>query len=420
SGGLIAPEQALQALARVRCPEVPAWLFAPERSPGKGLRVGSGATDPASLIADLKKTTDPLLGTLQESGPEEAWLQAWGEQGAIRNRQSFAYRTTAAGLLERERWERQALGSDPCPVLVDSITTELRAIRDGKREAKREAIRTAAVLTDEEAADLARRRQTTPSEAAALDRYRLADRWALGSAIPSLELLEADRDKLADRIRQGWLLTTPDAIALVPAHDWLAITRLDSGGRPFAPDRLKVTLAPKVAALQALGIPALLERFAGGDVIAATDPALLALHATATAHHRQLTDTLGVSPGKLPTGTLRSLLRAIGWKLERAGRIHTREEEGEAFACTYSAAPIPLPEGVSWEALTAKWLAELREGGAKNDPIEKLHRVEKCTIAPPHPSPPLLKRWPLAPAVAIPWPSDPPPRPRSRGFATTL
>ncbi|MFN9548632.1 MAG: DUF3854 domain-containing protein, partial [Cyanobacteriota bacterium] len=46
SGGLIAPEQALQALARVRCPEVPAWLFAPERSPGKGLRVGSGATDP--------------------------------------------------------------------------------------------------------------------------------------------------------------------------------------------------------------------------------------------------------------------------------------------------------------------------------------------------------------------------------------
>ncbi len=410
SGGLIASEQALQALARVRCPEVPAWLFAPERSPGKGLRVGSGATDPAALIADLKKTTDPLLGTLQESGPEEAWLRAWGELGAIRNRQSFAYRATAAGLLEREGWELQAPGSGPCPVLVNSITAELRAIRDGKREAKREAIRTAAVLTDEEAADLARRRQSTPSEAAALDRYRLADRWALGSAVPSLELLEADRDKLANRQRLGWILTTPEAIALVPAHDWLAITRLDSAGRPFAPDRLKVALAPEVAALQALGIPALLERFAGGEVISATDPALLALHATAITHRRQLADAVGVGPGKLSTGTLRNLLRAVGWKLTRVGRIHTRGEEGEAFACTYSAAPIPLPEGVSWEALTAKWLAELREGGAKNDPVEKFHRVERCTIAP---SP---MRWPLAPAVAIPWSSGPPER-RSRGFA---
>jgi len=418
SGGLIAPEQALQALARVRCPEVPAWLFAPERSPGKGLRVGSGATDPAALIADLKKTTDPLLGTLQESGPEEVWLQAWGELGAIRNRQSFAYRATAAGLLEREGWERQAPGSDPCLVLVDSITAELRAIRDGKREAKQEAIRTAAALTDEEAADLARRRQTTPSEAAALDRYRLADRWALGSAVPSLELLEADRDKLANRQRLGWLLTTPEALALVPAHDWLAIARLDSRGRPFAPDRLRVALAPEVAALQALGIPALLERFAGGEVISATDPALLALHATATAYRRQLADTVGVSPGKLPTGTLRTLLRAIGWKLQRVGRLKGRAE-GERDAYSYSAAPIPLPEEVSWDALAAKWLAELRDGGAKTDTMEKSHTVEKSPNHPLHSSPALLHRWPLNPAVLISWPSAAHNH-RSRGFAAVF
>ena len=414
SGGLIAPEHAAQALARVRCPEVPAWLFAPERSPGKGLRVGSGATDAAALISDLRNTTDPLLGALRESGAEEALLKAWGELGAIRNRQTFAYRATAAGLLEREGWELQAPGSDPCPALVDSITAELRAIRDGKREAKRQAILTAEPLTAPEAAKLERRRTLEPSEAAALERYRLANRWALGGGLPSLELLDADREGLADRLRWGWILSTPEALALVPHHDWLSIARLDACGRPFAPDRLRETLAPKVAALQALGLPRLLERFAGGELISAADPALVALHTTATACRRELAAAVGVSPGKLPSGTLRNLLRAIGWKLQRGGRIHTRGDD--RGVCTYSAAPIALPEGVSGEALAAQWLGELREGGAKNHPIENLYRVKKCATTPPHPSPPLLKRWPLAPAVAVPWPSGPP-RTRTRGFA---
>jgi hypothetical protein len=406
SGGLIAPEHAAQALARVRWLEVPAWLFAPEQSPGKGLRVGSGATDPAALIADLKKTTDPLLGALQESGPEEAWLKAWGELGAIRNRQTFAYRATIAGLLEREGWELHAPGSDPCLEAAAAITAELRAIRDGKRDAKQQAILSAEPLTAPEAAKLGRRRRKLePSEAAALERYRVADRWALGGSLPSLELLEADREGLADRLRMGWILSTPEALALIPRHDWLALARLDSRGRPFAPDRLREALAPKVTDLQALGIPALLERFAGGELISATDPALVALHTAATACRRELAAVVGVSPGKLPTGTLRNLLRAIGWKLQRGGRIHTRGDE--RGVCTYTAAPIALPEGVSGEALAAQWLGELREGGAKNHPIENLYRVKKCATAPPHPSPPLLKRWPLAPAVAVPWPSCP-------------
>ena len=415
SGGLIAPEHAAQALARVRCPEVPAWLFAPERSPGKGLRVGSGATDPAALISDLKNTTDPLLGALQESGPEEAWLKAWGELGAIRNRQTFAYRASVAGLLEQEGWALQAPGSDPCPEAAAAITAELRAIRDGKRDAKQQAILSAEPLTAPEAAALERRRTLEPWEDAALERYRVADRWALGGCLPSLELLDADREELADRLRLGWILSTLEALALVPRHDWLSIARLDSRGRPFGPDRLRETLAPKVAALQALGLPRLLERFAGGELISAADPALVALHTTATACRRELAAAVGVSPGKLPSGTLRNLLRAIGWKLQRGGRLKTRTEE-ERDAYTYSAAPIALPEGVSGEALAAQWLEELREGGAKNAPTEKPYRGEKSPNHPPHPSPPLLKRWPLAPAVAVPWPSGPP-RPRPRGFA---
>jgi hypothetical protein len=85
-----------------------------------------------------------------------------------------------------------------------------------------------------------------------------------------------------------------------------------------------VALAPRVAALQALAVPALLERFAAGETIAATDPAVVALHATATAHRAQLAAAAGVSPGVKATGTLRALLAAVGWRLERAGRAKAR------------------------------------------------------------------------------------------------
>jgi hypothetical protein len=409
SGGHIAPEHVVQALARVRCPEVPAWLFAPEQAPL--IRVGSGATDPTELIAHLRGAADPLLGALQESGAEKAYLTAYGELGAVRNRQSYAYSATATGLMEREGWELQAPGHEPCPALVAAITAELCAIRDAKQEAKQEAILSAEPLTDVEASALGRRRRKTHSEIAALDRYKLSQRWALAGAPPSLELLEADSNGLALRLRMGWLLSTPDALALVPTHDWLSIARLDSRGQPFAPDRLRETLAPSIAALQALGIPELLERFSKGETIAATDPAVVALHANANAYHRHLKIAVGISPGKLPTGTLKNLLHAVGWKLQRVGRVHTRNNERGAG--TYRAQPVALPSGVDPEALASLWLEELRRGGAKNDPIQKTYRVEKCATPSGVPVLPLMQRWPLAPVVAIPWPSGSPKPPQS-------
>lgn len=417
SGGRIAPEHVAQALARVRSAEVPCWLFAPEKAPGNALRVGNGATDPETLLQDLA-SADRLLGALGETGPDQAWLRAWAELGAIRNRQRFAYRATIAGLLEREGWSLQEPSPEPCPMAGAALGADLKAIREERNETKQQAILTAELLSPMDAARMERRRKLEPAETAALERYRVAERWGLAPDALTLELLRADEDhhgRPTDRLRLSWLLSCHEALAAIPEHDWLATERLDpEHGRPFAPDRLRETLAPKVAALQGLGVPALLERFGRGETIAATDPAVLALHATATAHSKAMVATLGVSPGKLPSGTLRTLLRAVGWVLKRAGQIHTRG--GDRGACTYRAAPLALPAGVSWEALTAKWLKELREGGQKNDSMKKPHRVEKLANHPPRPSPPGLTRWPLAPAVAIPWPSGPPKR-RSRGFA---
>ena len=66
------------------------------------------------------------------------------------------------------------------------------------------------------------------------------------------------------------------ALALLSEHDQQQIAALHSMGRPFAPDRLQVTPGKKVAALQFLKVPQLLERFAAGDVIAATDQVVVA------------------------------------------------------------------------------------------------------------------------------------------------
>ncbi|MEB3276193.1 MAG: DUF3854 domain-containing protein [Cyanobacteriota bacterium] len=402
AGGRIAPEHAAQALARVRCPEVPAYLFAPEVAPGGALRVGSGATDPAELIHHLQAVGDPLFGVLETAG--DPWLQAWAELGAHRNRQRYAYRATIAGLLEREGWQLQAAGSNYCRTTAGQVTDQLEAITTAALEAEEQAILNAELITTLEAIDLSKKRQLEPSERYALQRYRLAERWALGTATPSPELLAADRDGLGDRLRLGWLLTTPEALALVPAHDQARVAALDDNGRPFAPDRLRVALAPRVAALQALGVPQLLARFAAGEAIAANDPAVVALHVNATACRGQLAQAAGVSPGKLATGTLRALLRACGWQLQRAGRIKARGQARDAY--TYGAKQVALPAGVDAQALAAVWLEQLKASpaGAKSAPIGNPCRGQKSPTPTPPPPPGGLEQLLLRRAAPIPWP----------------
>lgn len=386
AGGRIAPEHAAQALARVRCPEVPAYLFAPERCPGAALRVGSGATDPAQLIRDLRAVADPLFGQLQDAG--EPWLEAWAQLAAIRNRQRYAYRVTIAGLLEREGWQLQAPGPAPCPAAGAQASLDLGEIAEAAQAAEDASVIEAEPITEVEAYALGRRRKLTPQDRAALDRHRLVKRWGLGPAAPSLTLLEADREGLRDHLRLGWLSATPEALALIPSHDQQRIEALDPTGRPFAPDRLRVTLGQQVAALQALGVPQLLERFAAGEVIAATDPAVIAMHINATACRGQLIAAVGVSPGKLATGTLRALLAACGWDLQRAGRIKARGGGRDAYC--YRAQRFALPEGVDAEALEIAFMAELQAAasGAFSSPTEKSCRGEKSPTPEPRPAPP--------------------------------
>jgi len=126
----------------------------------------------------------------------------------------------------------------------------------------------------------------------------------------------------------------------------------------LAPDRLGVSMGAKLMVLRFLGLPALLKRLGQGETIRATDPEVLRLHATATAHKRLLFAATGISPGKKATGTLRALLNACGWILKSNGRVKTRGADRDV--CLYKAAPMPVPDGVDKTQLEAVFLSELK------------------------------------------------------------
>ena len=423
TGGCIAPEHVAQALGRVRCPDVPCYLFAPSGATGASLRPhgASDATDPAQLIADLRRAGDPMLGQLQAAGADGAWLNAWAELAAQRNRQTHAYSASIAGLLEREGWAVETPTPEDAGTLAEAargIREDLGFISAGNKAAEEIATLTAEPIDQATAAKLhKRRRDLTADEQAALSRFQLLQRWGLLQDTPQLIgsegrpnktaawLFKAEDDSLRRRLREGWILNTPAALALVPLHDHRAVQALDSNGQPFAPDRLKVALSQRLAAYVALGLPQLLERFAGGEVIAANDSALEALHFNACAHGGQLVATLGLSPGAYASGTASELLAAVGWKLTPAGRLKGRDGNRDVY--TYTAAPLQLPEGLSWERLAAVFTAELEAGtaGAKNPHTENPCMAEKSPSL--MPAPPPSDRWRRVVALT---------RPIARGF----
>lgn len=104
----------------------------------------------------------------------------------------------------------------------------------------------------------------------------------------------------------GCLRVSPNGIRLPWSR---SPTTISSGWRPSPLESgasrriaLRVALAPKLAVLQAL-----LQSFAAGERIASTDPAVLQLHATATAHRSQLAPAAGQGPAAKTSGTLRAV-----------------------------------------------------------------------------------------------------------------
>ena len=362
SGGTVAPEHVAQAAARVRDARCPVWCFAPERSPGDHLRIGSGDTTPAAILKSLGHTEQQLIGELViaggytlETNDPGPWLRCWAEMAASRNRARLAYSATIRGLCEREGWQVLANAAPMDEPAAQAISSELESLASEAQASEDRAVIGAEPISSGEAGELANRRRLSGEEKAKLERYRVARAWGLGVADPTPELLEAHRRQLSRRRRLGWILNSLEARQKVAVHDARRRRRLAPNGRCWVPDLARELLGHKVAAADSLGLSAWLNR---QGWIGADDPDLLRLHAVAEAHRSDMRQVLGVGPGRRASGTLRGLLRLCGHRLEsrRAGRARGRAYE-------YRVRPEPLPAGASEPALQRAWLEQLAGGG---------------------------------------------------------
>ena len=227
-------------------------------------------------------------------------------------------------------------------------------------------------LTDREAADLQKRRRLTPTERARLQRHRIAAAWGLGTTAPTPELLEADRDRLDRRIRFGWLVRSSDARQLVARADLAKAKAMAPDGVSWSPDLCRELEGPRLAAADALGLPAWLERAERAEWFTADDAQLLQLQATATAHSASMAQSLGLTPGKRATTTLRQLLALAGYRLES----ERRRSGGSRLAAAgyrYRVVREALPSGADPFALVAAWERELQGLAAGCVPKSAIH-----------------------------------------------
>lgn len=355
SGGTITPDSIAQAAARVR-DDCPRHLYAPERSPGAALRVGSGSFEPAELLKHQARhgaaIAAQLVGTIDYAGGTFGpWLPLWAELAAISNRQGLAYGATVRGLLEREGY---ACREATAPIVSgQAIGEELKAIAEAGQAAEDAAVIAAPLLSDQEAAELRQcRRRLQPAEKTQLARWRISKAWGLGADTPTLEVLEADREQRSERGRFGWALCSIKARQLVARFDQAAADELALRRQAWAPDLCRELVGPRITAADALGLPDWLSR---GDWFTAKDPRLLELQATTETHRSSCVQVLGCTPAKTATATLRRLLRLTGHRLE----AHRCRIDGER-AWRYRVVPEALPAGVTVEQLQPAWTDQLQ------------------------------------------------------------
>ncbi|MEB3275482.1 MAG: plasmid replication protein, CyRepA1 family, partial [Cyanobacteriota bacterium] len=368
AGGTTNAVGVVQALARVRA-GCDRHLYAPLRSPGGELQIGSGDTDPAAVLRRLREHETAAIAQLLAAGgwnpttnTTGPWLPCWAQLAAIQNGQRLAYRATVLALLEREGY-RIETPADLAPdeqAAARQISETLKAIAAEAQAAEDQALQATELISDQEAAELAKRRRLAASDQAKLHRHAIAKAWGLGAAPPSQELLEAERDGLRRRLRFGWMVRSADARQLVARADLAAAQAISHNGQSWAPDLCREVTGPRLQAADALGLPLWLERGERGEWFGADDAQLQQLQAVAIAHARSITQVLGLSPGQRATTTLRQLLAAAGYRLE-AKRCRSGQGRTAAASYRYRVVRLALPAGADWAAMEDRWHHELQQ-----------------------------------------------------------
>lgn len=377
AGGTTDANAVAQAAARVRddCPRI---VYAPARSPGNALRLGCGSSDPDQILSHLGDHA-ALVGQLLTAGGYRIgapvtgpWLPLWAKLAGQQNAISNSYRATVTGLLQREGY-RITTSTDDAEqqqrTAGAELADDLEAIAAEAQQLADAAIAAAPLLSDQEAQRLERKRHRSPADRAALQRYRIAQRWQLADAPPTPELLEADRNGALEALRFRWQLTSTAGRQQAAQQDLIRAQQLSSTATHWQPDLLRQQQGPRLQVADALGLASWLSR---SDWFTADDPQLQALHDQMTRCSRAVAEVLGITAHtaggnsrlqtRWATTTLRRLLALVGYRLEaQRSMINGRR------AWRYRLTPLELPAGCSEQRLQQHWA----QMGAQQSPFRE-------------------------------------------------
>lgn len=374
AGGTTDANAVVQAMGRIR-DDVPRELYAPPRSPGNHLLIGSGDMAADRVLQHLGQHHQLVVGQLAaagfnvETGDSGPWLPLWARLAALQNLTRQNYRQAVVELMRREGYNVLACAV-PDPMAQAEAKVAAATLRDLAQAAEAEAqtaVISAELLSQEAAIELqSARRRLNPAEKAQLQRWRISKAWGLGQTAPTPEVLEAHADGTHHKVVMHWAVTDPTAAPAIAAHDRRQAREQAPSGVAWAPDLTAATIGTKVALTRALGLTQWLGR---DGWFCADDPELVGLVAEVLAHRSAITQVLGLRPGSRPTTVLRQLLGLAHHRLE-ARRIKASTGRD---AYQYRVVPCPMPAGITAEQVVGAWL-EAHGDGPKN-PLKKERQV---------------------------------------------
>lgn len=314
--GAVPPNEARQSLFRVR-DYVPRYVWC--RSFGVG-KIGNGSQSWRKILSSQQKYLRTNLALLQEADlnlderHDATALRTWAKMAARINAALWDYRQALREGLQgeghhvevvSERELRQQLadldqalavaleqGHESAGALAqqlqevaakvehhrevaEALGSEMASVRTNNQAGEALAVEAAPQITDEEYHELSEKRTKTRLERHTEQRHFLQQRY--GGVPVTADLKLKDDEGWYSRIRLHYFLGHPEHCLARDRREWIA--HLERGGGKFFPYDLRL-LTNQVAALQALGLPAISAagsrevRFDDTDVAAIAERAL--------------------------------------------------------------------------------------------------------------------------------------------------
>ncbi|MBD1895918.1 plasmid replication protein, CyRepA1 family, partial [Coleofasciculus sp. FACHB-129] len=327
--GVVPENSARQALARVREPVDRHIWVAPH---GLG-RIGNGSTNPKSLLASQHKLAKANIQALKDAdfedldtGFDAPSLRAWVRMAVRINAGMIRYRESVlAGLKGEGHKIIDVADSDG-----DETLEALNQVRDTEHQKEAEAIAGAAAISQSDFEKLNEKRSKTQEERYQERKHALGLRYGIDIAP---DLVIKDDDGWHPQLQMHYYLVV--GREHLPARDKkrLAAIKKQGEGAAWMPDLNRSLISSSIAALENLGVLALLDtqrEFKGSD----DDLQAMAQKAIACSWQIKTALDIGIGEKDSPIAIAQKLLGKLGLRLTFLRKEGARGKQHRIYGFT--------------------------------------------------------------------------------------